>query len=64
MTSEEMLAEDVGANSAIGSFGADALCAAAGKPEGIPIRVLTHCNSGSLATAGYGTVGLYKLNTV
>lgn len=52
---EGMLAADVAANRAIGSFGADALCAAVGKPEGTPIRVLTHCNTGSLATAGYGT---------
>ena len=46
---------DVAANRAIGAFGADALCAAVGKPAGAPIRVLTHCNTGSLATAGYGT---------
>lgn len=52
---EAMLAADVAANRAIGSFGAEALCAAVGKPEGAPIRVLTHCNTGSLATAGYGT---------
>ena len=52
---ESMLASDVAANRAIGGFGADALCAAVGKPEGAPIRVLTHCNTGSLATAGYGT---------
>ena len=52
---EGMLAADVAANRAIGAFGADALCAAVGKPAGAPIRVLTHCNTGSLATAGYGT---------
>ena len=52
---EGMLASDVAANRAIGAFGADALCAAVGKPKGTPIRVLTHCNTGSLATAGYGT---------
>jgi methylthioribose-1-phosphate isomerase len=52
---EGMLAADVAANHAIGGFGADALCAAVGKLEGTAIRVLTHCNSGSLATAGYGT---------
>ena len=50
-----MLADDVAANRAIGKFGADALCAAVGKPSGTPLRVLTHCNTGSLATAGYGT---------
>ena len=48
---EGMLAADVAANRAIGAFGADALCAAVGKPAGTPIRVLTHCNTGSLATA-------------
>ena len=57
---EGMLASDVAANRAIGAFGADALCAAVAaanpkKPAGTPIRVLTHCNTGSLATAGYGT---------
>ena len=52
---EGMLAADIANNRAIGSFGADALCAAVGKPAGAPIRVLTHCNTGSLATAGFGT---------
>ena len=52
---EAMLADDVAANRAIGAFGADALCAAVGKAPGAPLRVLTHCNTGSLATAGYGT---------
>ena len=52
---EAMLADDVAANRAIGAFGADALCAAVGKGPGAPLRVLTHCNTGSLATAGYGT---------
>ena len=50
-----MLADDVAANRAIGAFGADALCAAVGKAPGASLRVLTHCNTGSLATAGYGT---------
>ncbi len=39
--------EDVEANRRIGRFGAELL------PEGV--SVLTHCNAGSLATAGYGT---------
>ena len=52
---EAMLADDVAANRAIGAVGADALCAAVGKAPGAPLRVLTHCNTGSLATAGYGT---------
>jgi methylthioribose-1-phosphate isomerase len=39
--------EDVESNRRMGRFGADLL------PEGA--RVLTHCNAGALATAGYGT---------
>jgi methylthioribose-1-phosphate isomerase len=39
--------EDVAANRAMGEFGADLLGGATG--------VLTHCNTGSLATGGYGT---------
>jgi methylthioribose-1-phosphate isomerase len=44
---ERLAAEDVAANRAIGAFGAALLRDGA--------RVLTHCNAGSLATAGYGT---------
>jgi methylthioribose-1-phosphate isomerase len=40
-------AEDLAANHRMGRLGADCL------PEGA--RVLTHCNTGSLATAGFGT---------
>lgn len=40
-------AEDLAANHAMGRMGADCL------PDGA--RVLTHCNTGSLATAGFGT---------
>jgi len=39
--------EDVAANRALGRFGAALL--------GDPATVLTHCNAGALATAGYGT---------
>jgi methylthioribose-1-phosphate isomerase len=39
--------EDVEANRALGRFGAELI------PE--EARVLTHCNAGALATAGYGT---------
>jgi methylthioribose-1-phosphate isomerase len=42
-----MHAEDVAANRAMGRHGASLL------PHGA--RVLTHCNAGALATAGYGT---------
>ena len=40
-------ARDVAANKAIGAFGAELIGARTG--------VLTHCNAGALATAGYGT---------
>jgi methylthioribose-1-phosphate isomerase len=43
---------------AIGGFGAEALLEAAqarGRGAGGQLRVLTHCNTGSLATAEFGT---------
>ncbi|MFA5371674.1 MAG: S-methyl-5-thioribose-1-phosphate isomerase [Sideroxydans sp.] len=43
----EILAEDIRINRALGTFGAELL------PDGA--RVLTHCNAGALATAGWGT---------
>jgi methylthioribose-1-phosphate isomerase len=39
--------EDIAANKALGKFGARLLCHSK--------RVMTHCNAGALATAGYGT---------
>ncbi len=42
-----MLEEDIAANRAMGAFGAALI------PDGASI--LTHCNTGSLATGGYGT---------
>ena len=45
-----MLAEDLAANQAMGRAGAEVLAEA-----GTPVSVLTHCNTGSLATGGYGT---------
>lgn len=50
---EGLLEADIADNKAIGSHGAKAILA--GVPEGTKVRVLTHCNTGSLATAGYGT---------
>ena len=44
---EAVLAEDVAANRALGDHGAALVPANA--------RILTHCNAGALATAGYGT---------
>jgi methylthioribose-1-phosphate isomerase len=44
---DAILTEDIAANRALGDFGAALVPAHA--------RVLTHCNAGALATAGYGT---------
>ena len=44
---EAIFSEDLAANRALGKLGADLLPAGA--------RVMTHCNAGALATAGYGT---------
>jgi methylthioribose-1-phosphate isomerase len=44
---EGILEEDIAANRRIGAYGAE-LVSAGG-------RILTHCNAGGLATAGYGT---------
>jgi methylthioribose-1-phosphate isomerase len=44
---EALLDEDVAANRRLGAFGAELV------PQGA--RILTHCNAGGLATAGYGT---------
>ena len=59
---EAMLAADVNANRAIGSFGAEAILeakkaagGAAGAGSDPVVSVMTICNTGSLATAGYGT---------
>jgi methylthioribose-1-phosphate isomerase len=43
----QMAAQDVTVNQAIGRFGAELV------PDGA--RILTHCNAGALATVGYGT---------
>jgi methylthioribose-1-phosphate isomerase len=44
--------EDEAANHALSALGADWIMA---KVERRPLRVLTHCNTGSLATTGWGT---------
>ncbi|CAG9839535.1 unnamed protein product [Diabrotica balteata] len=52
-TIEDMLAKDIADNTAIGDYGAkDILSRVSGDNL---VRILTHCNTGSLATAGYGT---------
>lgn len=58
MAAEDLMAEDISSNKVMGGYGADAMLAAAqarGRGQGDKIRVLTHCNTGSLATAAYGT---------
>lgn len=49
---EGMLEKDISDNKAIGNFGADAILSNMVNKN---VRILTHCNTGSLATAGYGT---------
>jgi len=44
---DQILADDIAANKAMGDFGADLIAENAG--------ILTHCNAGALATGGYGT---------
>ncbi|KAI5445613.1 hypothetical protein KIW84_013725 [Lathyrus oleraceus] len=50
--SEIMLEDDVASNKAIGTYGAKFI---QNHTEKQKLSVLTHCNTGSLATAGYGT---------
>ncbi|KAG0050969.1 S-methyl-5-thioribose-1-phosphate isomerase [Gryganskiella cystojenkinii] len=51
--SEKMLEDDVKDNMNIGRFGAEFILQV--WKGGEDLRVITHCNTGSLATAGYGT---------
>lgn len=49
---EKMLVMDVKINKAIGEHGATHIME---RNPGGPVQILTHCNTGTLATAGYGT---------
>ncbi|CAM9154564.1 unnamed protein product, partial [Chrysoparadoxa australica] len=49
---EAMLQQDIDANRRMGKFGVEAIKKDCGDKK---VHVLTHCNTGSLATAGYGT---------
>lgn len=52
-TTEAMLRKDIEDNKAIGTNGAEAILQ---NTDGmVRVSILTHCNTGSLATAGYGT---------
>lgn len=46
---------DIQTNKRIGDFGAEHIVQSASKKGRSKVNVLTHCNTGSLATAGYGT---------
>jgi methylthioribose-1-phosphate isomerase len=48
----EMLEEDLSINKRIGNFGAAQISQTIKKDK---YKILTHCNTGSLATAGFGT---------
>lgn len=48
---DSMMANDVATNMKIGKLGAEWIADRFSRP----IQILTHCNTGSLATAGYGT---------
>ncbi|KAJ8919084.1 hypothetical protein NQ315_012069 [Exocentrus adspersus] len=52
-TIEDMLAKDIADNRAIGKYGAKEILSRVSGDS--LVRVLTHCNTGSLATANYGT---------
>ena len=52
---EAIVAEDCAINHAIGRHGLDLLEAIARRRHGAPVRILTHCNAGALATCGWGT---------
>jgi len=54
---ENMLAEDIETNKSLGNHGAIDILKkwSANNNDNSKVKVLTHCNTGSLATAGYGT---------
>ena len=51
---DAIAAEDVAINRALGGHGLELLRGIARKKPG-PVRVMTHCNAGALATCGWGT---------
>ncbi|ORX97550.1 hypothetical protein BCR34DRAFT_593450 [Clohesyomyces aquaticus] len=52
---EKMLVDDVSDNENIGKHGAEWVVKNTEAGKQGPVSMLTHCNTGSLATAGYGT---------
>ena len=64
---EALLLQDVHDNRSIGRFGAEFLLDSLGCRDNDKLCILTHCNTGTLATAGFGTAlgvirHLHKLN--
>lgn len=51
----EMADADVARNRALGEYGLKLIRALAARKDGDPVRVLTHCNAGWLATVDWGT---------
>lgn len=49
-----MLDKDISDNKSIGAYGAESILSSL-PGDGGTVKVLTHCNTGSLATAGFGT---------
>ena len=52
---EAVCEEDVAISRGIGEQGVELLAAIAGRKNGEPVNILTHCNAGSLATINWGT---------
>ena len=50
-----MLNEDIDANKSMGNYGAEDIIRRIEANSTKKANILTHCNTGSLATAGYGT---------
>jgi len=58
---EQMQADDVATNISLARHGADSIEKRCSSHE--QLKILTHCNTGSLATAGYGTaLGLLRIS--
>jgi methylthioribose-1-phosphate isomerase len=52
---KKLAADDIACNEAIGEHGLALIRAARTKRGGAPVRILTHCNAGWLATVDWGT---------
>jgi methylthioribose-1-phosphate isomerase len=52
---KKMAADDIACNEAIGLHGLELIRAVQVKRGGAPVRILTHCNAGWLATVDWGT---------